>query len=87
MLIIAICCPNSIWILENNEINTILPSDVKTRFPEEHLSEFLLEGELIACILCKNIAKEDSLTVEIDFKKLGKKKWKYSVCGTLVEYV
>lgn len=51
MFIIAICCPNNIWLLEDNGINTILPSDVKILFPDEHLSEFVLEGELIVCIL------------------------------------
>lgn len=51
MFIITICCPNNIWIVEDNGINTVLPSDIKILFPEEHLPEFLLEGELIVCIL------------------------------------
>ena len=45
MFIITICCPSNICVLKDNGINTFLPSDVQILFPEEHLSEFLLEGE------------------------------------------
>lgn len=47
----VICCPNKIWNLKDNGISTVLPSDVKILFPNEHLSEFLLEWVLVACIL------------------------------------
>lgn len=76
MFRIVICCPNKIWNLKDNGISTVLPSDVKILFPNEHLSEFLWECVLKVCIPmqehsqgrflnCRNIVSPVLLTESI----------------------